>query len=582
MVRSSIDAISSLTTLPLLRDPKDLVEILGKGRPSLEHLLPFLHESTHHWCAGREVGAALGRLAGQIVLEMSDLHDIADDSQTVERLDRLGRLLFRYEAGKELLRPLSEGLALFAEFDIVSGVHSTLISPPYQWLRSIFLARWKHETMGLARVLADEQVGKLSPTDAAYGKDVGTYWSLLIARMLPSAVERKLRLLLNPILLEAGGYLPGYLTVKSSWWTSARKESVLLRETDLFSAFLCEYIYGDPVLAAILVNPNFSESEAVGKFAHELGKRLSFFPDNVTKTALRLFQSSAIPGGRARDLWTSIGRGDEAVEAHKVLEEQDDRFQAEVLRTDARTAFAQALFAGREMLYLGSLEERIWIQRDQANLRLFGGNITLSVRRSVNTVQHEEPIIGDAIRLFATVHGEGVVAVICRGDRAEAVHWLWGRQHVVDDLTPRILDGDLALAGEQSSLARARAFLAALQEDQSANMQRLHAWVLEGCKVLYGQLALNQDSENERADLAARMRVLGLNGLGISVKDLRVLARLSLISPQRQTRQQLVGLYASLNEDLDEALSILHRIEGPLVGLATWHYDDDEVYVVIP
>jgi hypothetical protein len=100
---------------------------LGARDNSVNEVLPqFLHEFTHHWCFDSKVGSAIAmvRLRAQ---RHATVHSQAHRAQI------LGDVV-RARAAEIVLRPLSEGLALFAEFDIVPG-RGRVSSPARPWQR---------------------------------------------------------------------------------------------------------------------------------------------------------------------------------------------------------------------------------------------------------------------------------------------------------------------------------------------------------------------------------------------------------------------------------------------------------------
>src|SRR5207244_11234437 len=94
-----------------------------------------LHEATHHWCFTSPVVFAIAGIVLRARLEAVRAvennapfpHSIIVD-------------LVRAEAATCLLRPIAEGLALFAEFDVVSRMRSKALSPVLTALMQFFVA----------------------------------------------------------------------------------------------------------------------------------------------------------------------------------------------------------------------------------------------------------------------------------------------------------------------------------------------------------------------------------------------------------------------------------------------------------
>jgi hypothetical protein len=130
------DLVSNITSLTPTTTEDDPRPWFGWGQADPGRLSVFLHEATHHWCftspvafaiAGLTLRARLGMVQAlngerHRDLEMSIVHD-----------------LVRVNTAVALLRPLAEGLALFAEFDAVSRIWSKAVSPVLQSLFQFFV-----------------------------------------------------------------------------------------------------------------------------------------------------------------------------------------------------------------------------------------------------------------------------------------------------------------------------------------------------------------------------------------------------------------------------------------------------------
>lgn len=87
----------------------------------------------HHWCFQSAVGSTLSllylraRRTALVISVQEEKSTPASDSDVVEDLGR-------YELVVNLLRPLAEGLALFAEFDVVPQRSSKFMTIPLQWV----------------------------------------------------------------------------------------------------------------------------------------------------------------------------------------------------------------------------------------------------------------------------------------------------------------------------------------------------------------------------------------------------------------------------------------------------------------
>ena len=106
----------------LLMPSADLLpEIVKRGHLPPAILPTFLHEFMHHWCFHSPVGQALaasfleGRQFAVVSSSCGDLDHDSDDYWNA------AHDLLRFRVANALLRPFSEGMALFAEHDLFVG-----------------------------------------------------------------------------------------------------------------------------------------------------------------------------------------------------------------------------------------------------------------------------------------------------------------------------------------------------------------------------------------------------------------------------------------------------------------------------
>ncbi|MGX1239592.1 hypothetical protein RKD46_000696 [Streptomyces pseudovenezuelae] len=270
------DLISNATMLTTEErdDPRPwLGELPGGAR----HVAAYVHESTHHWCFNSIVGNALFALAARAEsnAQMYLLRRIATpDRDHSAELDAVGEALgevveeqggrgragtplsdeendvtpwlilddvVRLHVTVRLLRPLAEGLALFAEHDAVPRLNSRVGSHLAKDLAFYF--------KGLTALPSGNLVIEPFATLAAAGN------VLRETRLSPDGLASKASLLAQPLSSRAQGYLPGYLAVKSIWWHLSRQDTRLATETDLVLTYLRSYFYEDPELVALLLGP---------------------------------------------------------------------------------------------------------------------------------------------------------------------------------------------------------------------------------------------------------------------------------------------------------------------------------------
>ncbi len=231
---SFVELIGNATVLSGTQLTKDAGSIFSlQGKFPIECLPSALHESAHHYCFCMPVGHALSAC----FLEAVRTH-LADDPSD-ERDDHLAEALIRYDIVTTALRPLAEGIALYAEFDASPGESRASISPPLSDAFELFGA-------------------SLSESDGAdKGRSVVKSMEifLLEERLKGATIERRETLLSHALIDDKDGYLTGYWLVKN-WRLHLldRIGSVALFDTDFYLQFIANYIYGDLELANLIVN----------------------------------------------------------------------------------------------------------------------------------------------------------------------------------------------------------------------------------------------------------------------------------------------------------------------------------------
>jgi hypothetical protein len=242
-----IDLISNHTVFKNQEHYRALVR--GKDLP-ISTFSSFIHEATHHWCFVSPVGTALSLLYLSVAKKALQWTVTGDEGQMQEALDDL----CAFDIAVRWLRPLNEGLAQFAEYDVLPP-KSSLISPP-------LVATLTH-LFNLPRRLAEAP--KHDPTPAYYQlTDDINRW-----RLSRQTIERKSELLLQPIDAEGSGYLLGYLTVKQLWKSSARWYEQL-NEADVFLMFIRKFVYADYSLVAEILDRKRSPFQRGARFGQHL------------------------------------------------------------------------------------------------------------------------------------------------------------------------------------------------------------------------------------------------------------------------------------------------------------------------
>src|SRR6266700_2404752 len=236
--RSWTDLTTNAMFLSEVQRTGDLRKLFVSSK-SPDHYRPvFLHEATHHWCFLSPVGSTLTYLrfrackhALKAQKSPGALSDLLDD-------------LVRYEVATSLMRPLAEGLALFAQFDATPSA-SSVQSAPLTWSLQFF----KED--------ADEL--RFSASFDQLERDMRSLLLILAdARLNEQTLKSKAALLAKRLQPSVDCYLAGYLFVKNLRRFGLSKSTRFL-ETDLFLTYLRNFFYHDLGLVAALLEPSISE-----------------------------------------------------------------------------------------------------------------------------------------------------------------------------------------------------------------------------------------------------------------------------------------------------------------------------------
>ncbi|MCG8611828.1 MAG: hypothetical protein MI864_14970 [Pseudomonadales bacterium] len=230
---SYVDLLTNSVVLTEIELDKHLSQILRLRVPEL--VLPnFLHESMHFWCFQSPVGNALALLRLRALRKAAAI-DRNDSDACFDLLEDV----MRYETCMELLRPLAEGLACFAEFDSTPGT-SNVLSGPMLWAYTLF------------------EGGGTEYRDR--GPNVFLYELLSRMRNSHVGIDRKVNLFASDLDFESG-HLAGYLTIKMLR-NFALTVADRANDSDHYMSFLKSYFYDDYGFVAVILDPNVKEHVA--------------------------------------------------------------------------------------------------------------------------------------------------------------------------------------------------------------------------------------------------------------------------------------------------------------------------------
>ena len=215
---------------------------------------PFVHEFTHHWCFHSAIGLALA------LLRFRSLRRLPESNQ--ESNARLFDEMLTVDSMLEIIRPISEGLALFAEYDMSPGA-SSVISTPLQWT-----------------AIALSERSKL--TDLSRPEMGQCMEQLLSLRLTPPSLRRKMGFLSRSLSEVDEVYFEGYMTVKRLY-LDLSQIAPALADPDLFLSYLRSYLFEDYGMVTILAGENNNIFNRLVAMIERFGARL----ENLYRLDLR-------------------------------------------------------------------------------------------------------------------------------------------------------------------------------------------------------------------------------------------------------------------------------------------------------
>ena len=229
--RSYTSTVSNLVVLNEVHLGDDLFRIID-GRFDALRLLDLIDEFTHHACLSGSVGLALFHLH----LLSQRAAWVMNDRKDCQSARNFFVLYARYHAAVLALRPISEGVALFAEFDIYPLAGKTeVVSIPGSF----------------AALVGDRFYRDALDSDLL---------SIKLQMARHAALEKKADLLAAPFTSDGGGYLLGYTLVRSIWRRAAAHDR-FFADPDTFLAYLQTVVSSDHGLASILLDVPQDQTE---------------------------------------------------------------------------------------------------------------------------------------------------------------------------------------------------------------------------------------------------------------------------------------------------------------------------------
>ena len=583
--------ISDVTRTPPASgaDPRPWLTPIASGN---DRLLTFLHEATHNWCFNSAVVHAQMYVAGRAELNAMAYLVLQDDPDPARRAapgkasptlmlqllgqaaratvgdprPRLGRTVravrdqlglhihddvVRLEVVNELFRPLAEGLALFAEYDAVSRFASRAWSP------LPLAVAWNFG--GRERFAAQAERGFIEP----FSTTMIASQILYDARLSERAITTKAALLRAPFR-GAGGYLPGYLAVKSMWRNLFRQESRLYGESDIVLTYVRNFFFEDLELAAELLAPPtdncvVSTNRLLGRFSARMAE---FF--DATPADLTAFEDALDGAGPAESagMLRTPGRHREA---RRLIQQRIDDFQSSPAARISDFALRHAvdslnsLMALRQFVTIMSAD----VEVDERGTVTWQGHEVLTV--DPDDLVH--PGVGaHTLDILLGMSGQQTlsrVAAISRGDELHSVIVVLGPPEQKKALRDS-LSASFAAREQRESMARNLRFTAdaIVAEDRGlrVNRDQVRGHLRLVVDRLYQDIALRYSSGPDAMDRCGELMAAdGLRPLLGSAETLRQAALLGLAASLNSYRDELENQFRRRGLDLPALLTTLNR-----------------------
>jgi hypothetical protein len=512
--------------------PEDLQSYVTEGRLPKSVLPNFLHEFAHYYCLQSPVGGAI------VVLHLQARDWLVEWAQKRGRRSPIAPTAVRVDTAVRLLQPLFEGMALFAEHDLVPG-ESRVASSLSFWAALLFLPLSQMtspvDTESIDRAIAE----MLSNARLATEYDGSRSWA-----------ANKASLLLQPLALEHGGYLAGYLAVKNRW-RIARQTAPELANPDLFLMYFYSLLFDDYGMVAILLDQNVGEAARARRMLARLKERLNLLQD--ASLSHRVAEYQAAVESRPEDATGLDGHYASIFCEEALVEEQRERFRR--VQTDwarqPRKGSLESLQVGhafvlahRSLMRIGVVpaEVEVTAQRRvvvQAGETRFEGPAKVSARPGSG---------GGFLAAYFDPQRRGRIVLCFRGDEVAWEEFPEG----CDDYESR---GEVVYAiGNAHAVEKFYAEWDGLLEQRTELAVNVNVWLRERfpheLEAFYEELALQFAPPDRGAACAEALLASGLKAI-LGRPDLaRALALLGLLGASKASYAEAVERFQSHGLDL--------------------------------
>lgn len=313
--RSWVDLLTNKAFIQNLNTASLSNILLGQKFPE-EIFFSFIHEATHHWCFNSYVGNCLflvkmrAFLSAQKQLKLSQITTsiLSDSDEGIDSNWDIYTDYIRFKSVQKVLEPITEGLALFAEFDSYP-TETEAIPNHFVYISIMFSGINRHE-------FSENNISK-------YEK---LYKDFLIRKRFEEeeAIYRKSELLVESTAVTSTPYLTGYLFIKNI-------QSILISvnekfsDPNLFIQFIRAYYFNDLGLISIILDPSIKDDFVTPKIAEYFNQRTTKLTSLPPET-IDEFEKNIISPKYVFNCWTIHTSQEIANQGHNRLNEGVAKF----------------------------------------------------------------------------------------------------------------------------------------------------------------------------------------------------------------------------------------------------------------
>jgi hypothetical protein len=436
-----------------------------------------------------------------------------------------------------LMRPISEGLALFCEFDVCPRPSDEIWSYPMLWLYSVTKPLNEQETK--------------SP--ATFGDAL--YLRLMKVRQSKSFIRRKQCLLLHPIDVSEGGYLSGYMTVRQLWYWAAIKCN-RFNNIDFFYRYLISYFFSDLRLVWALLEATSSIRHSIDRILLAFQLRLREFYDLDFEQEANKFKAQQEHSPFVLDLSVALGKpNDTWPYAGKELQKMIARVSITDPKSDAEhlLQWTGMYMAQRELLCLANVPVELKNAEDGSVEACFEGKRFAKWEYRKGMEGREG--VGNIACYISLLH-ERIVHCITQGTELVSfrVFEFGGSPVPASQIESYSLNFLELKKLNDGLLTIFKAFVEQSSPDNAT--KRYDAKLKEGVSGIYARYALRLE-EDEFAARYKQMVPTGFLDLLGSMDLVETLAAVTLGASLRANIPDVIDMFKSIQPDLEERIKAL-------------------------